>query len=266
MRVVQILGLSLLISGCAANPYHAFYEELPGADQVLARREAPAPKSPGIDRLSTVTPEEIVGIQRAGYAVIGHSSFNSGGNVSEQAAVAQAVAVGADRVVIVSPRYTETRTANIPITLPTSQTSYTTGSATAYGSGGPVTAYGSSTTTTYGTRTTMIPISVDRRDYEAAYLVKQKFVLGAYFAPLSDEDRARLGTNKGVRISLIVDNSPAFDSDLLVGDILLAINGTAISGGEALLDRLNESSGTNAELSIVRGDKSISKRVQLNPR
>ncbi len=256
MRTALVVCSMLLLGGCVDNPFRNFYQEFPGAGEALARREAPAPKTPRVDLVRTVMPEDVAAIQRTGYAIIGFSSFKAGGNIYEQSAVTQAIAVGADRLIIVSPRYTATRTTESP---------YTSGSTTADVPRGPVTVYGSLTTTSYGSRTTAIPLSSRRNDHAAFYLVKQKFVLGAYFVPLSDEERARLGTNKGVKIGLVVDNSPAFESDLVPGDILLAMNGKAIANPEIFHNGLDEFAGNDVEFTVTRGDKVFSKRVQLNP-
>ncbi len=100
--------------------------------------------------------------------MIGYSSFNSGKTEKEASAVKQGVKVGTDLVLIVNPKYTGSNTASIPITSPTSTTSYTSGSATVYGQSGTTNIYGNSTTTTYGSETKYIPYTVRRYDYGAA--------------------------------------------------------------------------------------------------
>jgi len=74
-----------------------------------------------------------------------------------------------------------------------------------------------------------------------------------------------LGSNKGVKVILVVNDSPAFNNDVLVGDILLTINGRPIASPETLGPRFEELSGTTVELGIMRGEKSIAKLVSLNP-
>ena len=83
---------------------------------------------------------------RHGYALIGYSSFSSGHRESESNAVNQGERVEADIVVVIDPRYTDSVTTSVPLTPPTSQTSYTTGTANAYGPAGTATAYVNATT------------------------------------------------------------------------------------------------------------------------
>src|SRR5690242_11140832 len=56
--------------------------------------------------------------------------------------------VGADLVVILNPRCTGSTTSSVPITTPSTSTSYSTGTATAFKPGGPATVFGSGMTTT----------------------------------------------------------------------------------------------------------------------
>lgn len=79
-----------------------------------------------------------------------------------------------------------------------------------YGSGGTANVYGSSTTTTYGSRTTYVPVTTHRYDFQAIYLVKSKYALGAQFVALSDEERAQIQSNRGVKIIEVVNDTPAF--------------------------------------------------------
>src|SRR6202043_3245767 len=112
-------------------------------------------------------------------------------------------------------------TGAVPLMLPQTSTSYTSGSATAYGAGEPVTAYGNATTTTYGTQTTMMPYSVARSDFGAVYFVKTRQRAGIITLPLDDAAHKRLGTNSGILVRLVVDGTPAFNADVFPGDVLL---------------------------------------------
>ena len=264
MRVFLLIAVAIMGAGCASNGYRQFYTAMPDAPNTLSRRASAPTATPSIDSVDGTFDDVASHYRRQGYAVIGYSSFNSGRNDSEKGAITQAIQVQADRVVIIRPRYTGTVTTNVPITTPTSQTSYTDGTATAYGNGGSATAYGNSTTTTYGSQTTYIPITTNRSDYAAVYLVKVGFVFGAYFDELSDSDRSTLQTNKGVRITTIVDASPAYAADVLVGDILLAANGQSIYGVKAFADLVQSNRGQEVELQVSRNGQILTKRVRLN--
>jgi hypothetical protein len=140
----------LILASCASG-YQTFCKSAPGAtpEIVAAKRVAPPPEIPILERLAPTNPETILAAyNKRGYASIGCSIFNSGRNESEASALKQGKAVGADLVLVLNPQYSGSITTNLPITTPTSTTSYTTGSATTYGPGGAVTAYGNAATTT----------------------------------------------------------------------------------------------------------------------
>lgn len=256
--------IALALAACASG-YSQFYTPIAGAtpEAIERIRSAPAPATPVVERSSTVPDAEQYA--RRGYVAIGYSSFSSGHSESEQNAVDQGKKVGADLVVIVNPSYAGSVTSQIPLTTPTTTTSYTTGSATAYGSGGSATAYGNSTTTTYGSKTTYIPMTVNRYNYGAVYFVKRSFSFGALWRDLSNDERASLQSNSGVYVTTIVDNTPAFRSDVLAGDIIVKIDGSPVYGSQALSDALAEKRGQKTELTIFRAGRFLEKTVTLDP-
>jgi hypothetical protein len=130
MRIWLVL-LSSVLFGCVSNGYKQFYNELPLAQDVVKNRAQAVPEEPKVDRLAGRFTDYISQYARAGYVPIGYSSYN-GPNGTESGAIDQAKAVGADVVVVMSPRYTETRTASIPITTPTTQTSHTNANGKAF--------------------------------------------------------------------------------------------------------------------------------------
>jgi len=265
-RVLPFL-LALVLAGCAGG-YKEFYKQTQGItpEAVAARRVAPPPPMPIVERAKPGDSKAILdAYTKRGYIMIGNSMFNSGQRESDDSAVRQAQDVGADLVLILTPRYTGSVASSIPITTPTTSTSYSTGTATAYGSGGSVTAYGSGTTTTYGTTTNYVPITVHRSDYGAIYFVKQRFSLGVFSRDLNDEERQELQTNKGATVRLVVDGTPAFDADLLVGDVVTAVDGIAISSAQAFNELLRERRGKLISLFIVRRGQRIEKAIQLDP-
>lgn len=267
MKPLVILVCVLATAGCASG-YSQFYQSNPGAtpELIAETRAGPAPVIPVLDR-SGDTPEAIAeAYARHGYGVIGFSSFNGAAGQSEQGAVEQGAKVGADVVVVISPQYTGTRSTVIPITTPTSQTSYTTGSATAYGSGGTAYVSGSATTTTYGSQTNYIPMHTDRYDYGALYLVKRKYVLGANWRDLTDEERQEIQSNRGLYILSVVNGTPAFNSDILPGDILLEVNDQGVVSQEQASAQISALAGQEVNLTIYRKGQRIRKVVRLSAR
>ena len=259
--------IATLLSGCVSG-YTTFYKPSAGAtpEVIAAKRAAPPPAIPIVERAQPSDAQTILdAYAKRGYAMIGNAMFNTGRPETEDSAIRQAQTVGADLVLILNPKYTGTITSNIPITTPTTTTSYSTGTATAYGAGGLVTAYGSGTTTTYGTTTNYIPIAINRSDYGAVFFVKQKLGLGLFTRDLNDSERQQLQTNKGAVVRVVVDETPAFNADLLVGDIIVAVDRISISGTKMFNDILRDRVGKPVSLSLIRRGQRIEKTVQLNP-
>ena len=154
---IMVFGAGL--AGC--NGYAKYYSPNPSiSPEVIAeRRIDPPPAEPEL--VHGGDPKvDIPATLADGYILIGSSSFH-GPQANDAGAVAQGKIVGADRVLIFN-KYLRTDQGAMPLTTPTVQTSFSTGTATAFGSGGSATAFGSGTTTTYGTETTYIPYSIEK--------------------------------------------------------------------------------------------------------
>jgi membrane-associated protease RseP (regulator of RpoE activity) len=256
IRIVAALGFTLIVSGCA-NGYSKFYQSSspppPSATQFLPYEGEPRIVASGGDAAA-----DSMRMFEDGYGLVGVSSF-VGPPENQKGAIEQAKKVGA-AVIIFRSKYQSTVSGSIPITTPTTQTSYTSGTVNAYGGTGTY----SGTTTTYGTQTTDIPYSVDRYD-QAAYYFKplERKGLGISVMPLPVEQRQKLGTNKGVVIRAIRKGSPAFAADILPGDIVLSVNERAVFDVPSALDALTAARGSTANLLMVRNGNQFSKSVAV---
>jgi len=194
-----MLSFVLLISACS-NPYSQFYRGMPDARV----RPDYIPTTEALKIFSTDNFErDTKALMQKGYWPVGSSSFNAASNsVTEAQLREQANNIGAHAVLIAS-KFTHSVSGTIPLTLPNTTTSFSTGSATAYGPGGPVTAYGNTTTTTYGTQTTYIPYTVNRSDFNAVYFMKAKSRIGLVVEPLDDATHRQLEQNSGVRVGVV---------------------------------------------------------------
>jgi len=263
----MMAGATLLLLASCVSGYQSFYRPAGGTspDLVASRRLAPAPPAPILERSAPRDETAIfTAYAKRGYVIIGQSMFNSGRNESEAAALWQGRAVGADLVLVLDPRYTGSITTSIPMTTPTSTTSYTSGTATAYGPGGPVTASGNATTTTYGTKTTYIPMTVNRSDYGAVYFVRQRFSFGAFARDLNDSERQELETNQGVVVSVVVDDAPAFKADILPGDVIAAVNEDAVPNAEGFTRMMGAQRGKQVTVTLIRRGQRIRKSIKLD--
>jgi len=258
MRMTAAALLVLALTGCANN-WAKYYQGTPDA-RALPNYDA----SESVQGVRVYSTNDIakdrLEMFRRGYVQIGASAFNAGSDQgSERQLRQQAEKVGA-HVVLVGSTYTNTVSGVMPLTTPTTSTSYTTGHATAYGAGGTVNAYGNSTTTIYGSQTTMIPYSIARSDFGAAFFAKSKTHTGIFAAPLDDATKQRIGSNKGVLVQAVVDGSPAFQADVLPGDVVQSINDESTSSPQQYQTAVNRWAGTKITLKLIRGSQEITKQ------
>jgi hypothetical protein len=262
---IVLAGCALNTRGDGGNNYAQFYtaETWATPEAISKMREAPATPSPQLAPVAAWNADIASSYSRKGYVLIGSSGFTSGRPESDQDAIRQGKQVGADLVVILAPEYKETVTAAAPLTLPTTTTSNTNGRATAYGASGSVMAYGNSTITTYGSSTTYIPVTVQRSAYAAGYFIKAHFRFGAFVADLTDTQRQQFQTNRGAYVKTVVDNTPAYNSDILPGDVIMAVSGQVVSGEAGLLELINENRGRTVEISLNRAGTPVTKQVSI---
>ena len=241
-----ILLLCLLSLSCS-NPFTTFYTPIDSTLRLKTDRNPERIK--GSDAA-----EDYLNMLENNWAYVGYSSFTAGGGIDWDDAIAHAKKIGASAVIFYDPKFESSSSGAIPITTPNVTTSYSTANATSYGSGGTVRAYGSGTTTTYGSRTTMIPYTVNRYSYMVTYWDKlpQQWILGAYFQDLSRETRTAIGSNKGVILIAVVKGSPAFQADLLRGDIIKDIEGEEVLDVQRMYYLTDKFSGRAVSFTVLR--------------
>lgn len=262
MHKYIIVLIALILTGCVSNPYRDYYTDHTGGMGPLNNPKFVGPKKDPSLMRGKDTLEDWKNMTRSGYIFIGQSNFNAG-SANDSDAITHARNVGAD-IVLVYVNYTDTQSGSMPLTLPDNRSSSSFGSATAFGPGGSATAFGSSYTTTYGTRTTYIPYNIRRHDYHASFWARAKPApFGAQFDDLSDAQRQQIQSNKGASVLIVVDGSPAFQSDILDGDIIRNINGVDITNALHCVDIISQNRGKKISLSIVRNGETIEKDVQL---
>lgn len=261
MKYLTLLCATLLgalaIGGCASG-FQSFYRPTASPELVQEMRANPPPAEPELRHAQFPVENAIRAAAIQGYRVMGHSSFN-GAHGSDAAALAEGQRVGADLVLVFDPQHTGTRSGAVPITTPTAQTTYYSGTATAFGSGGSATAYGSGTATTYGTHTTYIPFTVERYDFLAVYMVKIRIHVGWITRALTDVERRELGSNAGLYVVDLVNGSPGFVAGLLPGDIVTAVDGHPLDGTPASESYLKSHYGSPLTFTIYRNRAYLTK-------
>lgn len=153
-KILIVLGL-LMLTGCAQIQvgHKEFYSQ-------VSPKKYPLTSNVMVFEYSNVDLNEIYELLYTDLLIIGKSSFN-GPYEDPTQALSYAKSLGSD-VFITTAQFKETRTSFMNMTTPTSSTTYISG----YNGGDSV--YG--TATTYGTKTTTIPIRVNRYDQEGFYL------------------------------------------------------------------------------------------------
>lgn len=265
MALLVIVSLFFLLSACTSG-YKQFYNPLPRDERIA--RVGPPPASVLVEYALRFEGDDQAReffrrYLTRGFAPIGVSSFISSRSESESGAIEQAKEVGADLVVILQPAYRGTSAVSLPLTLPTVTNTYSSGHATGYGPGGPVTVYGTARAATYGSQIAYIPIVRHHIEYGAVYFVRAQLPLGLAFRKASESERAALGTNKGAVVDIVVENGPAFEADILAGDVLVAIDEVGVATPEHAINLLVERRGREVNLVFVRNGQRIDKKLPV---
>jgi hypothetical protein len=214
MRLITLLIVCCVLSGCAGNPYKKFYDPQPGWEKF---QNDPDPgviierlllnQEPQIIRSNNMS-MDMVHYASKYYVALGSSSF-SGKIADNQYVIEQAKNVGATLILTLS-KYTHTQTNIENISL---------------GSGyNPVLTH------------------QDRYHQEAWFLVKalpitpRKF--GFISRDLSNQERIDAERNTGIFVDIVYEDTPMFYANALRGDIVIAINGIQIKN-DAHFDQLS---------------------------
>lgn len=124
----------------------------------------------------------------------------------------------------------------------------------------------SSSSYTSGYKTELVDAQYSEYDQFAGYYVKVKdeyVTFGVWPVEIPDKIRSKLQTNKGFCVGIVINQSPAYKSDILEGDIIISSNGEPIFD---YITFLEENSGKRVELEIYRNNGFIKKIVTLNPK
>ncbi len=238
--------LAVLVAACA-TPYEEFYNDYSAN---WAGGLATSTKAPSIVAIAGDQDEVIENMFTNGYAFIGQSYFNAASQ-DTSGALTQAKKIGAEYVVVGS-QFTHTNQGAVPITSQRYVTTNTTGTASAYGTGGYAVGNYQQTSTTAVPVTTMIPYSIDRYDQSALYFAPLKeSCLGLLIVELTDDEKRRVKSNRGVRVTAVRNQSPGYYAEILPEDLLLELNGQPIEGP------LNLVRGKEVEFTVMRGRDKI---------
>lgn len=227
--LLPILSLSTVafFAGCASTGYSKFYNEnTPVMSKLATNKEwfveladGEEPKIISTDDLA----KDIKSMVSKRYIQIGSSNFNGKLEgveaVQNQAKKVRAVAA------IYTSKYTDTQTNSGTLLLP--QTNYYSGNVNAYNG------YNSGYATYNGTSTSTmaVPYSNTQRrfDQTAVFFIKyiQPMKIGMFALEIPREKRIEIGRN-GMLVDLIYEDTPAYKSNLIVGDIIVEVDGKQV--------------------------------------
>lgn len=253
------IAFAMLLASAApahASDWEKFYTAAPGFSGLIDATVDPEqlPSQGSFDA-------DVDAMWRKGFAPIGYTYFNAS-NTKTKDGLKLAKKLKA-RFIVVGVQYTGTNTGSIPITTPTTSTTYSSGTASAYGSGGYARGNYSGTSTTYGSTTTNIPFNVNRYDKFGIYFKEvTKHGIGVMFRELTPEEVTRLETRRAVAIVSIRDGSPAYQADMLPGDIITSVNGEP---ADVETWRHAMSGASVAKISFVRNGKTRELTIPIPP-
>lgn len=261
---MKLLAASIALFSCAiASAFQHAYQPVQGLtpEVIAARRLAAPPPVPAVERAKPTDGQVILDAYgKRGFVMIGLTS-DDGSPASQESNLRQGQAVGADLVLMLHPYHADE-------VKPVAETgviaTYSSGTSV-YQPRSPIRPMGRGTTTATGNTSIYVPLAPIRMNTGAVYFIKARFSLGVFVRDLSDAERKTAPMEAGVAVRLIVDGTPAANADILVGDVITAIDGVQTPSSRTFNEIVNSRSGQVIKVELIRRGKAIEKTVQLNP-
>jgi hypothetical protein len=252
--------LSVILTGCSnayRDNYQSMLDKWPQSKSLLAEGpETPEPKL----ITSTDLKADAIHMLESGYLLIGKSTFRSP-PIDEKEALDQAKQVGAD-VVLTKNEYVATFTESVPITdwLPDQRTTIRAQTINqASPTAPPSISVTEVTQTVQGEAYTQyVPKNTDYYNYSATFWRKAKpQMFGVLVQSLDEATKKRLQTNRGVIVKIVVHKTPAYNADILRGDIITQFAGEPVADAEDFFDKIKAHAGQQVTVKILRDDASL---------
>ena len=180
--------------------------------------------------------KDISKIIKRGYNIIGESSFI--GETDASLVRVTATAIGAN-VVLLSVKYRNTESGTNTIYLPSFDNT-------------PRKKYD-------------VSYNKDKYEYRALFFKKMKpLTLGITMVPIPAEITTLIKRNRGVMVQIVFDESPAFFADLVVGDVIIAINDKEINNVDELNRLILLNKGQKTQFTIIRSGQTTPEDIFIN--
>jgi S1-C subfamily serine protease len=82
---------------------------------------------------------------------------------------------------------------------------------------------------------------------------------------VDDETRKRLQTNAGIQVLVVAEDSPAFQADVLPGDVVLTVGNDTVQSMESYYQLLNKYEGHIITFRLDRDGKTVEKQIEIRP-
>lgn len=116
----------------------------------------------------------------------------------------------------------------------------------------------------YGGYTSYEPYTVLLYQYEIFFLTKMdRFYTGLYVADLDNNARKMIQSNKGVIVTLVVNGTPAYNADIIPGDIITKVGTSNITNYESFNQLIKFYQGQDTIFYINRSNKQITKTIHI---
>jgi hypothetical protein len=113
-------------------------------------------------------------------------------------------------------------------------------------------------------RTSYVPTNTDYYDYAATYWAKSKPpIFGVIVRSLSDSEKVATQSNRGVVVRAVINDSPAFNADILRGDIITSFGGQQVSGPDQFFQAVLAGAGKDIVVRVLRGGEQKTYTVRL---
>lgn len=250
-RACMVLAPVLAASCLAAcvNPFRGGYESrLERWPSGEASRLLPLTEPPRLVTSSNMR-EDAIHMMENGYLLLGRSRF-TGPQIDSREALALAKEVGAG-VVIVQQQYLDTVTENVAVTeyIPPREETVTI----RHDDGFVITEREVKRQVDGEFKTTYVPTTSDYYEQTATYWALSKPpIFGVLVRALDAETRQALGTNQGVGIVAVINDSPAFKADMLRGDVITRVAGEPIQGPDHFFDLVIAHAGREVAVEVLR--------------
>ena len=258
-KILLISFIGILLSSCVNN-YEKFYKSntiKPSTRDYIERlKDGQEPKI--IFTTRERFKDESVVLQSNGYIALGSSTFVGPRDSNpEKHMIDQAKKVGASLVFVFEVKEGVVTSTTTSLQANNISTSYSG----TYGQ--PL---GSALSTYYTPVSTTS--SYEKIHQEAYFLAKytKKLKLGIRTSNLTENLKRELGRNTGALVTVVFNNTPAFNANILKGDIIIAVNGQDVmsaSNMANIFDTLVKSGSTSLTLLILRGGKEIELEVNF---